>query len=116
MSAKALKTRPVRTACLENNRPEIGSALGKPAGSKSPYPGSALIQLLMPVPIVPAVQPLRSVQNVELRDGAGLKLGLLYWICRRSDKGRDRGRIKAVIVIRERGGNFHVLIIVKTSK
>jgi hypothetical protein len=33
-------------------------------------------------------------------------LALLYWICRRSDKGRDRGRIQAVLVIRERGGTF----------
>ena len=48
------------------------------------------------------VQPLRSVQNVELGDAAGPKLALLCWICRRSDKGRGRGRIKAVVVIRER--------------
>ena len=60
----------------------------------------------MPVPMVPAVQSLRSVQNVELGDAAGPKFALLYWICRRSDKGRDRGRIQAVLVIRERGGTF----------
>jgi len=60
----------------------------------------------MPVPMVPAVQSLRSVQNVELGDVTWPKLALLYWICQRSDKGRDRGRIQAVLVIRERGGTF----------
>jgi hypothetical protein len=47
--------------------------------------------ILMPVPIVPAVQSLRFVQDVELGDATWPKLALLYWICRRSDKGRDRG-------------------------
>ena len=37
-------------------------------------------------------QDRRSVQNVELVDATGPKLALLYWICRRSDKGRGRGR------------------------
>jgi hypothetical protein len=74
------------------------------AGSKSPHPGSARYSILMPVPNVPAVQPLRSVQNVELVDATWAKLELLYWNHRRSDKGRGRGRIKAVLVIRERGG------------
>ena len=46
----------------------------------------------MPVPIVPAVQSLRSVQNVELGDAVRPKLALLYWICRRSDKGHGRGQ------------------------
>jgi len=50
---------------------------------------------------VPIVQPLRSVQNVELEDATWPKLALLYWICRRSDKGRGRGRIKAVSVTGE---------------
>jgi hypothetical protein len=45
---------------------------------------------------------MRFVQDVEVGDATRPKLALLYWICRRSDKGRDRGRIKAVIVIRER--------------
>ena len=30
----------------------------------------------------------------------GPKLALLYWICQRPDKGRGRGRIKAVVVFR----------------
>src|SRR5712692_5624842 len=94
--------------------------------------------ILMPVPIVPAVQSLRFVQDVELGDATWPKLALLYWICRgkHNYRGRTtprvRGRIKAVVVIREREtcslpeeyrdrgpwswGNFHVLIILKTSK
>jgi hypothetical protein len=45
---------------------------------------------------------MRSVQDVNCAGTTRLKLALLYWICRRSDKGRDRGRIRAVLVIRER--------------
>jgi hypothetical protein len=46
---------------------------------------------------------MRFVQDVELGDATWPKLALLYWICRRSDKGRDRGRIRAVLVILVRG-------------
>jgi hypothetical protein len=83
---------------------------------------------------------MRFVQDVNCEGTTRLKLALLYWICRRPDKGRGRGRIKAVIVIREREtcswpekyrarvsfanpvrvfgshGHFHVLIILKTLK
>jgi len=59
--------------------------------------------ILMPVPIVPAVQSLRFVQDVNCAGTTRRKLALVYWICRRSDKRQERGRKKAMIVIRDRG-------------
>jgi hypothetical protein len=47
---------------------------------------------------------MRFVQDVNCAGTTRPKFALLYWICRRSDKGRGRARIKAVLVIRERDG------------
>jgi hypothetical protein len=71
----------------------------------------------MPVPIVPAVQSLRFVQDVNCAGTTRPKFALLYWICRRSDKGRVRGRIRAVLVILVRGklSRFDNAQNVKTS-
>ena len=71
-------------------------------GRKPPHPGSARYAILMPVQYAQTVQPLCSVQTFN-SEMAWPKLALLYWICRRSDKGRGRARIKAMVVICERG-------------
>src|SRR4029077_7752721 len=111
----------------------FGFALGKPAGSKSPHPGSALFNTdarsnrssrsmvrqahhgRLDPPLVPSIKlrtgsetrrRMRFVHDVNCAGTTRLKLALLYWICWRSDKGRDRGGIKDVLVIRERGGTF----------
>jgi len=141
---QSVKMRDLRTA---------GNALGKPAGSKSPHPGSALYSILMPVPIVQWFDRLtmagsifrsswatrrrmRFVQDVNCEGTTRLKLALLYWICRRPDKGRGRGQQSREHGAREPSGgkyrdrdswawiriasvrvwNFHVSGILETSK
>ena len=59
---------------------------------------------------------MRFVQDVELGDATWPKVALLYWICRRSDKGRDRGRINAVLVIRERDQRNTVIVFRRTAR
>jgi hypothetical protein len=53
--------------------------------------------------LVKGFAPFKTL-NSEMQPGQNWRL--LYWICRRSDKGRGRARIEAVIVARVRGGAF----------
>jgi hypothetical protein len=65
--------------------------------------------------VLSSVEGLRSSRLTGRRNRP--KLASLYWICRRSDKGRGHDRIKAVIVGRVRvfglDGDFRVLVIIK---
>jgi hypothetical protein len=118
--------------------PTVEFPPGKPAGSKSPHPGSALFNTAarsirsnrsmvrlahhdrLDLPLVLSNSSrMRYVQDVNCEGTTRLKLALLYWICRRYDKRRVRGLCSWSDKSRARDslawGNFHVIIL-KTSK
>src|SRR6266478_637007 len=74
----------------------VGNALGEPAGSKSATSRIGAIQYRGPFNTFKPFNrfaPFKTLTAGTTRP----KLALLYWICRRSDKRRARGRRKAVV-------------------